>query len=362
MGNTFGTLFRVTTFGESHGPAMGVVIDGCPAGIKIEQKDFLLDLEKRKPKSKFSTSRREPDEPEILSGIFEGKTTGTPIAILVRNKSQNSKDYDELKDVFRPGHADLTYFLKYGHCDYRGGGRASGRETVARVLAGTVAKKILGKGLPSEALAKEGTRVEGLVEAIGGIQAEQKSFKFARENELFFADKKKLPEVEKLLEKTQKAGDSVGGVIELRIKNVPAGLGEPVFDKLDAELAKALMSIGGVKAVEFGDGIAASSKLGSENNDAILNLKGKTKTNHAGGVSGGISNGNNLVIKLYVKPTPSIELAQETVNKQGQKVKIKVQGRHDTCIVPRIVPVAEAMVALTLADFYLRQKACQGIS
>jgi len=341
--NTFGDLFRVTTFGESHGPAVGCVIDGCPAGIKLSVKELEIALEKRKPRSEFGTTRREVDKVEILSGVFEGKTLGTPIAVLVRNKDARSKDYAKIKDVFRPGHADFTYFAKYGHRDHRGGGRASGRETVARVLAGAVAKKLLPK-----------VKFEGMVTAIGGVEAKKKSYKFAQSNPLFFADKDKLPEVEEFLKVLKKRDDSVGGLLELRIKNVPVGLGEPVFDKLEAKLAQACLSIGGVRAIEFGDGIEGAFLLGSEFNDSILNLKGKTKTNHAGGIVGGISNGNNILIRLFVKPTPSIAVEQKTINRQGKKVKLKIQGRHDTCIVPRVLPVAEAMCALVLGDCILK--------
>lgn len=344
MSNTFGTLFKITSFGESHGPAVGCVIDGCPSGIKLDVKELEVALEARKPRSKFGTARKETDKVEILSGIFEGKTLGTPIAIMVLNEDVKSKDYDHLKNVFRPGHADLAYQLKYGHRDYRGGGRSSGRETVARVIAGAVAKKLL-----------SGVKFEGMVTAIAWVEAVNKSYKFAQSNPLFFADQNKLETVEKFLKEVKDKGDSVGGVIELRVKNLKSGFGEPVFDKLEAKLAQACLSIGGVRAIEFGDGIKAASSLGSEFNDEILNLKGKTKTNHSGGISGGISNGNDLVLRLYIKPTPSISIEQETINRQGKKVKLKIKGRHDTCIVPRVLPVVEAMVAITLADFYLIQ-------
>lgn len=326
--NTIGKLFRLTTFGESHGLALGCVIDGCPAGILLNEKDIQSELDRRKPgQSALTTSRAEDDKVKILSGVFEGKTLGTPIAMIVENKGHKSSDYEKMKDVFRPGHADFTWDAKYGFRDFRGGGRQSGRETVARVMAGAVAKKIL---------AACGIEILACATEIGGISGTQK-------------------EMEAEIEKAKADGDSVGGIVEIVIKGVPAGLGEPVFGKLSADLASALISIPAVKGIEFGSGFEAAKKRGSEQNDPMHMKKGKVvfDKNDAGGLLGGISTGEDIIIRIAVKPTSSISKAQETVTKDGKNTKIQITGRHDPCIVPRIIPVAESMAAIVIADHLL---------
>lgn len=350
-GNSFGDLFRITTWGESHGPAIGVVIDGCPAGMSLTKDNIQNELDRRSPgQSSVTTSRKEPDNVEILSGLFNGKTTGQPISLLVRNRDADSSKYEKIKHLFRPGHADFTYEAKYGFRDYRGGGRSSARETVARVAAGAVAKKVL--------QTKKITIIAHTVK-IGSIEAEKFAANEIEKNPVRSADKKAAQKMVKEILKAKKAGDSLGGVVEVIATRVPPGLGEPVFDKLDAELAKAMMSLGGVKGVEIGSGFAVTSMKGSEANDELIKKSGKicTKTNHAGGIVGGISNGSDIVVRLAVKPTASISLIQTTVNQKGQTQKIKIEGRHDPCICPRIVPIAEAMMALVLTDHLLRQKA-----
>ena len=353
-GNTFGRLFRITSFGESHGDAVGVVIDGCPAGLKISEKDIQTDLDKRKPGSgKAGTKRKESDKAKILSGIFEGKTTGTPICIVVSNEDANSKSYEHLKNVFRPGHADYTYFEKYGVRDYRGGGRSSGRETLARVAAGAVAKKIL---------ETKKIVINGFVKSIGGVVCENYSMNDIENiysNEYRCPDSNAIKEIGELMEEVIKKGDSVGGTVEIIVRGVPTGLGEPVFEKLDANIAKALMSIGAVKGVELGAGFESSKMLGSESNDELL-VKGSKvlfKTNNSGGILGGISNGSEIIAKIAVKPTPSISVEQQTITTGKKQTKISVAGRHDYCICPRIVPVAEAMMAIVLADALLEHNA-----
>ncbi|MBN1431345.1 MAG: chorismate synthase [Methanomicrobiaceae archaeon] len=327
--NTTGRFFRCTTFGESHGRAIGAVVDGCPAGIEFSKDDLMPLMERRRPgKSPLSTARSESDNVEILSGIFEGKTTGTPVAMVIRNENFRSGDYDELKDVFRPGHADYTYHEKYGIRDYRGGGRSSGRETAGRVMAGALAMKLL---------AREGISFSGNILRIHG---EKNPDLF--ENEILSA---------------KKSGDSVGGIVEISIKGCPAGLGDPVFGKLDASLAGVMMSIGAVKGVEIGDGFLSAGAFGSENNDC-MDMSGFL-SNHCGGILGGISNGNEIVVRIAVKPTPSIEKEQKTIDTSGSDRMISVGGRHDPCIVPRIVVVAESMAALTVADALLAQKVQQ---
>ncbi|MFH1375701.1 MAG: chorismate synthase [Patescibacteria group bacterium] len=346
-GNTFGSALKVTTFGESHGPALGCVLDGVPAGLKISGKDIQKELDRRRPgQSKVSTSRKEADKVEILSGIFEGKTTGAPLALLIRNTGARSQDYNKLKDILRPGHADLTYLAKFGIRDHRGGGRSSGRETVARVASGAIAEKVL---------EKQKVQVIAHTESIGVVEAEKFDPKVVEKNSVRCGDAKAAKEMEQIILEAQKRGDSVGGTVAIVVKNVPAGLGEPVFDKTEALLAQALMSIGGVKGVEFGVGFAASKLFGSEMNDELISLK-KKATNRAGGVLGGITDGSDLLIRIAVKPTASISVSQRTVNVRGKARKISVKGRHDPCIVPRIVPVAEAMVRLVLADLLLRAK------
>jgi chorismate synthase len=352
-GNTFGTLFRITTWGESHGSAVGVVIDGCPAGIPLDEADIQKELNRRRPgQSNVTTPRKEEDKAEILSGVFSGKTTGAPISIMVKNRDIDSGRYEELRNTPRPGHADLTYELKYGFRDWRGGGRSSARETVGRVAAGAVAKKIL---------ALHNIEILGHVVELGGIRAKPADIDEIRENTeknpVRCADIEAAVEMEAMIQAVRSEGDSVGGIVEILSPGVPAGVGEPVFDKLSAELAKALMSIGAVKGVEIGAGFKCVLMKGSQMNDPIAVQDGKiaTLTNNAGGILGGISNGQPLVCRIAVKPTPSISKEQQTVDMSNMKeTKIKISGRHDPSIPPRIVPVAEAMVALVLVDQMMR--------
>jgi len=324
--NTFGRFFRVTTFGESHGPAIGAVVDGCPSGVPLSVADIQPLLDRRKPGGPLSSPRAEADEVEILSGVFEGLTTGTPIALLIRNRDVRSRDYDALRDVFRPGHADYSYLMKYGRRDHRGGGRSSGRETAARVAAGAVAMAVL-RGA--------GISIAGSVREVHGISDPER-----------FEDEVRA---------AQARGDSVGGIAELRAAGVPAGLGSPVFDKLDAAIAGAMMGIGAVKGVEIGEGFGAARLSGSENNDE-MDAAGFL-SNHAGGILGGISTGQEIVVRLAVKPTPSIALPQRTVDVRGEEREISIGGRHDPCIAFRLVPVAEAMLALVLVDALLEGRA-----
>jgi chorismate synthase len=355
-GNTIGDVFRITTWGESHGPALGAVVDGCPAGLELDEKDIQRALDRRKPATAVaSTARREGDKAEILSGVFAGKTTGTPIAILIRNSDVRSADYDELKGVFRPGHGDFTYLQKYGIRDWRGGGRSSGRETAVRVAAGAIAGKLI---------AAAGMEVIAYTQAIGGIAIDRKKIpqgklllSKVRGNVLFCPDAKAAEAMEAKLAAARSEGDSLGGVVEIIVRGCPAGLGEPVFDKMDADLAKTLMSIGSVKAVEIGDGFAVSGLRGSQINDQ-MDKKGY-RTNHAGGILAGITNGEEIVLRVYCKPVPSIAQVQQTMDISGKERKIKILGRHDICVLPRIVPVCEAMVAIVLADHLLRQRAAK---
>ena len=345
-GNTFGKVFRVTTWGESHGPALGAVIDGCPPGIELDVADIQKDLEKRRPgKGGGESPRKEPDQVEILSGTFDGLTTGTPISLIIYNRDAQSKAYDHLQNIFRPGHGDLTYLEKYGIRDHRGGGRASARETAARVAAGAVARKVL---------AENDISVIAYTVAMGDIATNKCNMKEISGNRLCCPDKEAAARMEELINTIWKKGDSLGGVVEIRATGCPAGLGEPVFDKLDAALAQALMSIGAVKGVEIGAGFRAAELLGSENNDPITQ-KGY-KTNNAGGILAGISNGDAIIARVAVKPIPSISLEQDTLNLDKEPVKIKIGGRHDISAIPRIVPVCEAMVCLCLTDHLLRQK------
>ena len=345
-GNTFGKAFRVTTWGESHGPALGAVIDGCPPGMELDLLDIQKDLEKRRPgKGGGESPRKEPDQVEILSGIFEGLTTGTPISLIIYNKDARSKAYDHLQNIFRPGHGDLTYLKKYGVRDHRGGGRASARETVARVAAGAVARKVL---------AENDISVTAYTIAMGEVSISKRVMADIPKNRLCCPDLEAAERMEELIDRVRKGGDSLGGLVEIRVTGCPAGLGEPVFDKLDSTLAQALMSIGAVKGVEIGVGFEAAGLLGSENNDA-LTPQGY-RTNNAGGILAGISNGDDIVARVAVKPIPSISLEQDTLNLDNEPVKIKVGGRHDISAIPRIVPVCEAMVCLALADHLLRQK------
>jgi chorismate synthase len=346
-GNTFGTVFRVTTWGESHGPALGAVIDGCPPGLTLSAENINEELAWRKSRdTRVSTARREPDQAEILSGVFEGQTTGTPISLVIYNRDVDSSAYDQLKDLFRPGHADYTYWHKYGIRDSRGGGRASGRETVARVAAGAVAKKILDQS---------GINVFAYTLALGGIRAQKMDFQEIYKNILFCPDPEAVPLIMQRLRQVKEAGDSVGGVVEVRAQGCPSGLGEPVFAKLDAALAGALMGIGAVKGVEIGRGFAAAEMIGSEHNDPLT--PGGFASNNAGGILGGISNGAEIVARVAVKPISSIEIEQQTITEQGESVNLSVKGRHDVSAIPRIVPVCTAMVRLVLADMLLQQKA-----
>ena len=352
-GNTFGTLFRITTWGESHGPAVGVVIDGCPAGLLLDEADIQKELDRRRPgQSDITTQRKEEDRAEILSGVFEGKTTGAPISILIRNKDVDSSKYEALRNTPRPGHADLTYELKYGIRDWRGGGRASARETAGRVAAGAVAKKIL---------ILHGIEILAHVAELGGIRAKPVTVEEIRDitekNPVRCADPEAAVEMQAMIHAARSEGDSVGGIVEIIGLGVPAGVGEPVFDKLSAELARALMSIGAVKGVEIGTGFKCALMKGSQMNDPIIIKDGKimTFTNNAGGILGGISNGEPIVCRIAVKPTPSISKEQNTIDMGSMKnTKIKIMGRHDPSIPPRIVPVAEAMVALVLVDQMMR--------
>jgi len=324
--NTFGRNFKITTFGESHGKALGAVIDGCPARLVLSEFDIQPLLDRRRPgKNTLESARQEHDRVEILSGIFEGLTTGAPVALIVRNEDMRPEDYGMLRDVFRPGHADITYFKKYGIRDHRGGGRSSGRETVARVAAGAVALKYL---------KQQGIAISGRIMEVHG--------------------RTRPEEIEAEIHSAQAAGDSVGGVAEVTATGCPAGLGDPVFGKLDALIAGAMMGIGAVKGVEIGAGFAAARRFGSENNDAIMSTG--FASNHAGGILGGISTGQDIVVRIAVKPTPSIEKVQQTRDVKGTGVSISVKGRHDPCIVPRVLPVAEAMLALVIIDSYLEQK------
>jgi chorismate synthase len=345
-GNTFGKVFQITTWGESHGPALGVTIDGCPAGLALAADDIQQDLDRRRPGTGGAASpRKEPDRVEILSGVFEGQTTGTPITLVIFNRDAHSKSYDNLQNIFRPGHGDYTYREKYGIRDHRGGGRASARETAARVAAGAVARKLL---------AARGVSVIAYTVALGGIRVNEKNLAAIAENRLFCPDPEAAAKMEERIAEVKKAGNSLGGVVEVLARGCPAGLGEPVFDKLDAELARALMSIGAVKGVEIGAGFAAADLMGSENNDELT--PDGFATNRAGGILAGISNGDEIIVRAAVKPIPSISIAQRTINLAGEPETITIGGRHDISAIPRIIPVCEAMVALTLADHLLRQK------
>ncbi len=348
-GSTLGIIYRITTWGESHGPGLGVVVDGCPAGLSLTANDIQTYLDRRRPgQSHISTPRKEADAVEILSGTFEGKTTGTPISLLVRNTSQHSGDYTAIANCYRPGHADYTFDRKYGLRDYRGGGRSSGRETIGRVAAGAIAAKVL---------SEFGIRLTTYTRSIGPISINPNAFDpdAIRETVTAMPDKEASAMAEKFLADCMSSYDSAGGVIECVIDGVPAGLGDPVFEKLDANLAKAVMSVGAVKAVEIGDGTEVSTRHGSDNNDAFRLRNGRiTKTsNHAGGILGGISDGSQIVLRAHIKPTPSIFSPQDTVNRDGEEITISIKGRHDPVIVPRAVVVVESMAAITLLDALL---------
>lgn len=349
-GSTFGTIFRISSWGESHGKGLGVVVDGCPAGLPLSEEDIQAYLDRRKPgNSAFATKRNESDRVEILSGTFEGVTTGTPISMLVRNSDQRSRDYSAIKDIYRPGHADYTFEAKYGIRDYRGGGRSSGRETIGRVAAGAIAAKLLNS---------LGIRVFAYTESIGPVTVDPAAFDREERdrNALCMPDARAAEEAGLYLKEQMAALDSAGGVAACLIEGLPAGLGEPVFDKLSADLAKAVCSIGAVKGFEIGDGFAAAKSAGSDNNDAFAVEEGKVvkKSNHAGGILGGISDGSTVFFRAAFKPTPSIGRRQETVDKEGQEKEIEIRGRHDPIIVPRACVVVESMAACVLADHLLR--------
>lgn len=356
MSSTYGTLFKLSTFGESHGPAIGVVIDGCPAGLALDLEFIQHELDRRKPgQSRITTQRREADTVEILSGVFDGKTTGTPLAMLIRNEDQRSKDYGHIAEQFRPSHADYTYQAKYGIRDYRGGGRSSARETAARVAAGAVAKLLL---------QREGVQIQAYVSQVGKLKLETPyqhlDLAKAEENAVRCPDPAMAEAMFEYIDETRKRGDSVGGVIACVIQNCPVGLGEPVFDKLHAELGKAMLSINAVKGFEYGSGFAGVELYGSEHNDEYFTDETgrvRTKTNHSGGIQGGIANGEDIYFRVAFKPTATIMQDQASVDMHGQPATVQGKGRHDPCVVPRAVPIVEAMAALVLVDFYLRNRA-----
>lgn len=347
-GNTIGKLFTVTTFGESHGPALGAIVDGCPPGLSLCEADLQGDLERRRPgKSRHTTQRRETDQVRILSGIFEGRTTGTPIGLLIENLDQRSKDYSKIKDLFRPGHADYTYQQKYGLRDYRGGGRSSARETAMRVAAGGIAKKFLAERL--------GIRIRGFLSQLGPIRPQRHDWDVVEANDFFFPDAEKVPELEAYMDALRKEGNSIGARVSVVAQGVPPGLGEPIFDRLDADLAHALMGINAVKGVEIGAGFAAVEQKGSEHRDEIT--PEGFLSNNAGGVLGGISSGQDIVAHLALKPTSSIRLPGKTIDIDGAPSEVVTTGRHDPCVGIRATPIAEAMVAIVLMDHYLRHRA-----
>jgi len=354
--NTFGKIFRFTTWGESHGPAIGCVVDGCPPNILLSEKDIQTDMDRRRPgKSKFTSQRKESDKIEILSGVFQGKTTGTPISIIIYNKDARSRDYETIKNKFRPGHADYTYFLKYGLRDYRGGGRQSARETAARVAAGAIAKVVLNK------LVGKKFKIIGAVTQLGLLGCNKNNWNdnLIKKNPFYCPDNKSIKLWEKYLLAVRKAGSSCGAVIELRVRGIPAGLGAPIYSKLDSDIAAALMSINAVKGVNIGAGMNAALLSGEENSDEIASYRGKTKfnSNNAGGILGGISSGQEIIASFAVKPTSSILNTRKTIDKKGKNTKISVKGRHDPCVGIRAVPVGEAMMACVLLDHYLLNRA-----
>jgi len=347
-GNTFGTLFTVTTFGESHGPALGCIVDGCPPGLELSEEDIQVDVERRRSgTSKYTSQRREPDRVRILSGVFEGRTTGTPIGLLVENTDQRSYDYEKIKDRFRPGHADYAYQHKYGFRDYRGGGRSSARETVMRVAAGAIARKYLRE--------RHGVRVWGYLAQMGPIRCEPRDPAAIDDNPFFCADPDRVPELEAFIDRLRRDGDSIGARVTVVATGVPPGWGEPVFDRLDADLAHAMMSINAVKAVEVGDGFRVVEQRGSEHRDE-LTPQGFL-SNRAGGMLGGISTGQDVVVSMALKPTSSIVLAGRSIDVDGKPVEVSTTGRHDPCVGLRAVPIAEAMLALVLMDHCLRHRA-----
>lgn len=347
-GNTIGKLFTVTTFGESHGPALGCIVDGCPPNMALCEADIQVDLDRRRPgKSRHTTQRREPDQARILSGVFEGKTTGTAIGLIIENIDQRSRDYDKIKEQIRPGHADYTYLQKYGLRDYRGGGRASARETAMRVAAGAIARKYLAQ--------RYGIRIRGYLAQLGPIQAEQLDWETVEQNPFFCPDPGKVPELEAYMDALRKEGNSIGARINIVVAGVPPGLGEPVFDRLDAELAHALMSINAVKGVEIGSGFGAVTQKGTEHRDEIT--PEGFLSNHAGGILGGISTGQDILASIVLKPTSSLRLPGHSINTRGESAEVVTTGRHDPCVGIRATPIAEAMVAITLMDHILRHRA-----
>jgi chorismate synthase len=355
MSSTYGKLFKISTFGESHGPGIGVVIDGCPAGLPVDTEFIQHELDRRKPgQSRITTQRREADEFEVLSGLFEGQTQGTPIALLIRNTDQRSKDYGHIAEQFRPSHADYTYQTKYGSRDYRGGGRSSARETAARVAAGAIAKLLL---------QQQGVQINAYVSQVGKLKLEKSyaelNLALAEENAVRCPDPAMAEQMFQYIDETRKRGDSIGGVVDCVVTGVPTGWGEPVFDKLHAELGKAMLSINAVKGFEYGSGFAGAELFGSEHNDEFYtDAEGRvrTKTNHSGGIQGGISNGETIYFRTAFKPVATIMQDQDSVDVHGKPVTVSGKGRHDPCVVPRAVPIVEAMAALVLADMHLRNK------
>lgn len=348
-GNSFGNIFKLTTFGESHGEALGGIIDGCPAGLSISLDAIEAEMQRRKPgQSSIVTQRKEPDTVKFLSGIFEGKTTGTPIGFIIENTNQKSKDYSHIKDTYRPSHADYTYDKKYGNRDYRGGGRSSARETACRVAAGAIAKQLL-----------KDIKITAYVSAVGELSLQKKysevNFNEIENNPVRCADADMASKMETYIKEIRKQGDTVGGQVTCVIENIPVGLGEPVFDKLHAQLGKAMLSINAVKGFEYGSGFEGTKMKGSEHND-LFNKDGSTKTNYSGGVQGGISNGEPIYFNVAFKPVATIMQKQQTINSEGEQVNMQGKGRHDPCVVPRAVPIVEAMAALVLADFWLLNK------
>ncbi len=347
-GNTFGKIFTVTTYGESHGLALGCIVDGCPPGMELAEADIQLDLDRRRPgRSRHTTQRNEPDQVRILSGVFEGRTTGTPIGLMVENTDQRSRDYGDIKDKFRPGHADYTYQQKYGIRDYRGGGRSSARETTMRVAAGAIARKYLHERL--------GVGVHGYVAQLGPIELSARDLSIVNDNPFFCADPDRIGELETFMDELREQGDSIGAKISVLASNVPPGLGEPVFDKLEADLAHGLMSINAVKGVELGAGFAAVAQRGSQHRDE-MGADGFSK-NDAGGTLGGISSGQDILASIALKPTSSISVPGKTIDRSGKETEIVTKGRHDPCVGLRATPIAEAMVALVIMDHYLRHRA-----
>ncbi len=348
-GNSHGKLFKVTTYGESHGEAIGCIIDGCPPNLKIDIGYIQKDLDRRKPgKTRHTSQRRESDKVKILSGVFDGKTTGTPISLIIYNEDARSKDYSDIKDLYRPGHADITYDKKYGNRDYKGGGRASARETATRVAAGAIAKLYLKKIF--------GLEIQGYVSQLGPIIADKINYKKIESNPFFFPDESKVKVLEKYMDDLRKQGNSIGARINVRAKKVPLGLGEPVFDRIDADIAKAMMSINAVKGVEIGAGFLSVTQKGTEHRDEITAKKGFL-SNNSGGTLGGITSGQNIEVSIAIKPTSSIRLPGKTINNKGKDSIIVTTGRHDPCVGIRAVPIAEAMLALVLMDHALRHKA-----